>query len=91
MTRLQILALIFFLGLLLLGGAVAVNTFLKHITKSINKNATTESVVQKTKSRIVFKCKQEDNTGHIYIYEIDSVEYIISEHGGIYPLIKKTK
>ena len=56
------------------------------------KTGVAEKVAPAPKSRIVLKCKEEImNAPNIYIYEIDSVEYIISSSGGIYPLNKKSK
>lgn len=51
------------------------------------KTGVAEKVAPAPKPRIVYVT---DYNG-IYIYEIDSVEYIINTHGGIHPLNKKSK
>lgn len=51
------------------------------------KTGVAEKVAPPPKPRIVLKSSEE----MVYIYEIDSVEYIINSRGGIYPLIKKSK
>lgn len=88
MTRTKIIFLISVVGSFLLCLAYAI----VRSEKTVKKPTTTESVAQKPKSRIVLKCKEEImDAPNIYIYEIDSVEYIVSQHGAIHPLIKKSK
>lgn len=55
------------------------------ISDAFDFNKETKAAEPKTQSRITIK---EDNYPY-YIIEVDSVEYLINNQGGIYPLIKK--
>ena len=55
------------------------------IADAFDINEPTKAAEPKTQSRITIK---EDNYPY-YIIEVASVEYLVNDRGGIYPLIKK--
>lgn len=84
MTRTQTtLITIFVLGGFLLCLAYAIVSS----EKTVKKTGVSEKVAPAPKPRII----PITSDNGVYIYEIDSVEYIISSYGGIYPLNKKSK